>query len=53
MTRHILLKPVSIPCPLGPLLGPFNPADSGIVESRLRQIVRSASDLDGFLPGFG
>ena len=34
-------------------LGRFSPADSGIPCRQERQIVRSASDLDGFLPGFG
>ena len=40
-------------CPLGPLLGPLIPADSGIIGRQERQIVRSTSDLHGFLPGFG
>ena len=40
-------------CPLGPLLGPLIPADSGIIRRQERQIVRSTSDLHGFLPGFG
>ncbi len=40
-------------CPLGPALGPLITADSGIVRRQVRQIVRSTSDLHGFLPGFG
>ena len=39
-------------CPLGPLLGPLSPADSGIARGQERQIVRPAWGLHVFLPGF-
>lgn len=35
---------------LGPILGLFTPADSGIDVGQERQIVRSTSELDVFLP---
>jgi hypothetical protein len=40
-------------CPLGPFLGPFDPASSDISFRQERQIVRSALGLHGFLPEFG
>lgn len=35
---------------LGPFLGLFSPADSGMDVGQERQIVRSTSELDVFLP---
>lgn len=40
-------------CPLGPILGPFNPAASDIVFWQERQIVRPTLGLHGFLPEIG
>ena len=40
-------------CRLGRLLGLLGPADPGVKPRQERQIVRSASDLDGFLPEYG
>ena len=40
-------------CLLGPSLGLFEPADSGIPRRQVRQIVCSTSDLHGCLPEFG
>jgi hypothetical protein len=39
-------------CPLGPVLGPCDPAASDIVFQQERQIVRPALGLHGFLPEF-
>ena len=38
---------------LGPILGLFGPAESGIDRKQERQIVRSTNGLDVFLPFFG
>jgi len=38
---------------LGPFLGLFNPAASGIIFRQERQIVRPALGLHGFLPEIG
>jgi hypothetical protein len=40
-------------CRLGRILSRQIPADSGMVRRQKRQILRSAGDLRGILPGFG